>query len=167
MIIRSLNVARYLIIDPYTNYKDYEYDGFSNVILEKGGDSFFSKIQLRLSKYDVKVEYIRDFSQSKDVLSSLKLQQFDLIFIDGNHEYKYVLSDLKNYFPLVKYGGILCGDDFQTRKQAMEGLQLRSDRPMVYEAVEDFSRIMKLKYLTFGYHGGFPKIYAFIKKALV
>jgi predicted O-methyltransferase YrrM len=36
----------------------------------------------------------------------------DLIFIDGNHDYDDVVSDITNYFPFLSPGGIMFGDDF-------------------------------------------------------
>ena len=37
--------------------------------------------------------------------------QADLVYIDGSHDTEDVLSDLRSYWPLVKEGGILLGDD--------------------------------------------------------
>jgi len=39
-------------------------------------------------------------------------EYFDWIYIDGNHSYDEVLADLNHYYPLVKKGGYLCGDDY-------------------------------------------------------
>lgn len=37
---------------------------------------------------------------------------FDWVYIDANHQYEFVKSDLEAYYPLVKPGGFLCGDDY-------------------------------------------------------
>lgn len=39
-------------------------------------------------------------------------QSFDLIFIDADHNYKAAKSDLINYLPLLKPGGIFAGHDY-------------------------------------------------------
>jgi SAM-dependent methyltransferase len=39
--------------------------------------------------------------------------QFDLVYIDASHEYVDVLSDLRQWWPLVAPGGVLFGDDFE------------------------------------------------------
>lgn len=37
---------------------------------------------------------------------------FDWVYIDGDHSYNAVKKDLEFYYPLVKKGGYLCGDDY-------------------------------------------------------
>jgi hypothetical protein len=37
---------------------------------------------------------------------------FDWVYIDGNHLYEYVKRDLAEYFPKIKVGGYLTGDDY-------------------------------------------------------
>jgi len=47
-----------------------------------------------------------------DVASAiLQKNRFDLVFIDADHRYQAVSHDIQNYAPLVKRGGVLCGDD--------------------------------------------------------
>lgn len=36
----------------------------------------------------------------------------DLIYVDGSHEYEDVVEDLKMYYPLLKKGGVIFGDDY-------------------------------------------------------
>ena len=38
---------------------------------------------------------------------------FDWVYIDGDHRYDAVLADLEHYYPLVKTGGYICGDDYK------------------------------------------------------
>jgi hypothetical protein len=37
---------------------------------------------------------------------------FDIVFIDGLHDYNAVKTDILAWLPKVKRGGILCGDDY-------------------------------------------------------
>ena len=41
--------------------------------------------------------------------------RFDLVFLDGDHRYESVASDIKAWLPLVSPGGILCGHDYDQR----------------------------------------------------
>lgn len=49
---------------------------------------------------------------------------FDMIFLDGLHDYANVLADIRAWFPLLERDGMICGDDFQ--------------HPDVCHAVEDY-----------------------------
>lgn len=49
--------------------------------------------------------------QSDNILSMLKAEQFDVIFVDADHTYEPVKRDILNSIPLLKDGGIICGDD--------------------------------------------------------
>ena len=37
---------------------------------------------------------------------------FDFVFIDASHEYEHVKTDIENWFPKVKSGGVLAGHDY-------------------------------------------------------
>lgn len=41
------------------------------------------------------------------------LGEFDLIYLDGDHSYNAILSDLRTFAPHVRYGGYFCGDDLE------------------------------------------------------
>ena len=50
---------------------------------------------------------------SADILPKLTRADFDLIYIDGDHSYKTVSTDIELSIALVKEGGIICGDDLE------------------------------------------------------
>jgi hypothetical protein len=64
---------------------------------------------------------------------------FDMIYIDGDHSYDGVKSDLKSSFLKVKNGGLICGHDYVSSK--FEG---------VVRAVDEFcdNHNLEIKYLT-------------------
>jgi len=44
--------------------------------------------------------------------TQLQTEELDFIYIDGNHSYKSAKEDILNYFPKVKIGGLISGDDY-------------------------------------------------------
>ena len=69
----------------------------------------YEGIVKKLSNYP-SVEFIREYSSTGH--EKIADGELDLCFIDGNHSYKYVIEDIKNFFPKIKPGGLICGDDF-------------------------------------------------------
>lgn len=67
---------------------------------------------------------------------------FDWVYIDGNHLYEFVLGDLENYYPKVKAGGYITGDDYGSGGWWKDG---------VTRAVEEFAARGGCEYrLTYG-----------------
>jgi len=50
----------------------------------------------------------------KELVEHSLLLPFDVVYIDGSHYYQDVKTDLLFAQPLVRDGGILCGDDLET-----------------------------------------------------
>ena len=57
---------------------------------------------------------------SDDAFYILKDELFDFIYIDGLHTYEGVLTDIKNYQPLVKPGGYIGGHDLGPTWEGIE-----------------------------------------------
>ena len=49
--------------------------------------------------------------QAADFLSKRRIQA-DIVHVDGSHEYADAISDLQCWWPIVRPGGVLVGDDF-------------------------------------------------------
>tara|TARA_R110002020_G_scaffold74744_1_gene190929 strand:- start:697 stop:1212 length:516 start_codon:yes stop_codon:yes gene_type:complete len=70
-------------------------------------DSKFEAVS-SLFDEDPRVEIHRQFSAD----AKFKKKYFDWVYIDGDHNYEVVKSDLYKYYELIKQGGFLCGHDY-------------------------------------------------------
>lgn len=103
ILSNSTNSTLYCI-DPYIKYDDYQ-DGINDIT----GDDLFNSVQNNLKqKFGDRVIFIRNFS--KDA-ADLIPNDIDFLYIDGNHQFKYVYEDLETYYPKVKNGCCIVGDD--------------------------------------------------------
>jgi cephalosporin hydroxylase len=113
-VLNTTNISKLYMIDPYTYYGE---DGFSkgindvnipNVTTQEKFDMFFNLVKKNI--LDEKVEFIRDTSINSS--KQIEDNSLDAIFIDGDHSYQSVLEDLFAWWPKVKSGGALVGDDY-------------------------------------------------------
>jgi predicted O-methyltransferase YrrM len=103
ILTKNKNCILYCI-DPYINYGDYN-DAASNHV----GDQMFNSVKNNLEeKFGNRVIFIRKFS---DEAVDLIPDKIDFLYIDGNHKYKHVFKELELYYPKVKKGGYIMGDD--------------------------------------------------------
>lgn len=150
-ILKNTPCQKLYCIDPWQKYDDYK-DAINNVT----GNELYEKVKNRLKIYGDRVEIIREFSLKG---SSKVPDELDFVYIDGNHSYKYVMEDLRTWYPKVRTGGIIIGDDcvdLDDSKRDNEG-DVRIDWGYncfgyygVYKAIRDFSREMGLKFEVVG-----------------
>lgn len=143
--------AKLYCIDPYSNYEEYK-----DSIKYTTGDELFEQVKNRLKQYGDRIEIIRDFSSNAvDKVPN----ELDFVFIDGNHSYKYVLEDLRNWYPKVRSGGIIIGDDCvdmddSQRDQNLDVVVYWNEYCYgnygVYKAVRDFSEENGIEFSVVG-----------------
>ena len=164
VILNNLKVNKYVIIDPYTSYDEYNNDGFNKIISDDNDDNIYNKTKNELDSLHNNMVFYRTFSTDTNTINAIEDNSIDLIFIDGNHTYKYVLDDLENYYPKLKNTGIICGDDFFMRTHENDHLNTMPgnegyDEPMVYEAVIEFCNRHNKTFKEFGKHRGYGKTF--------
>ena len=62
-----------------------------------------------------------DSTEEHSVRCAQTASPFDIVYIDGCHEYDYVVQDIRNYAPLVRKGGFLVIDDASCRLKMWNG----------------------------------------------
>jgi predicted O-methyltransferase YrrM len=116
--LRAHNEAqgRITCVDPWVAYEGkagvgQQLDNDQNRRLASG--EAFAEFQDNIARAGAagSIDIRRGFSD--DILPSLAPESFDIIYIDGDHSYAQVRQDLANAAPLVRDGGLLCGDDLE------------------------------------------------------
>lgn len=70
---------------------------------------------------------------SRNILPSLNNEYYDIIFIDGGHEYNIVKSDIEHGFKKLKKGGIIVLDDVSITKEQYFEYDLKNASSVMIE----------------------------------
>jgi hypothetical protein len=126
--IAQLPISELHLIDPWQAINDVE-GRLHNTEQEKL-DRIYRIVKRRFS-FDKKVKLIRKFSAK--AMLDFEDGSIDWVYIDGNHSYEFVKEDLNGWWPKLKSGGYLCGDDYIEGKYQVEELQFG-----IVKAVDEF-----------------------------
>jgi hypothetical protein len=111
--------SKLFCVDPYKKFDALEYvDGLNTMTQEQMDEKYMSVSERLQRKYGEKITMIRKCST--DVAEMFEDNTLDFVYIDGNHMYTAVLDDLTAWYPKIRDGGILAGDD-------VESLDLKHD----------------------------------------
>jgi predicted O-methyltransferase YrrM len=97
------------------HFKGNPHDVASDVVreIERHGSTLWQQFLHRLAEHNIgDRQFILMKMCSKRAYQFLSGQRFGFIFIDGNHEYNDVISDIALYKGLVSKGGVLAGHDY-------------------------------------------------------
>lgn len=98
---------RVYAVDPWkSGYDDTDTASLSNL------EEAYKIFQQRCSYYN-NIEVIR--KSSVDSYELFDNESLDFVYIDGNHQYEYVLKDIKYWLPKIKQNGYIGGHDYCIR----------------------------------------------------
>lgn len=125
-------------IDPWRPYFDLKADRSRHYAdmddAAKTGDIF------KLFLHNLKAERIDDMvdyriGDSRLILPSLPPDSYDIIYIDGSHQFEDVLCDIQYAKRLVKSDGVICGDDLELQKFQVD----QSEHEQLLRSKQDYS----------------------------
>ncbi len=126
-------------IDPYVNYIDWN----GNNLNER--EEVYQRFMKRMEPYKGRFALMRDYSDN--VADKLLGAWFDVIFIDGLHEYDQLTKDCANYYSKLK--GYWCPMDIEWGKDGRDGklyiLQARPETVKSQEKAHDAQQKFRLK----------------------
>lgn len=82
------------------------------------------------------LELIESRSDNPEVINRFEDKYFDVIIIDGAHEYDAVLEDIENWWPKLKKDGIMLFDDMYMKSVSEAVSKGLKDRVSTYSVME-------------------------------
>lgn len=103
-------------IDPWTEenvYKktDVQYSLIQDAIDKRGGMDGIYETWMKNAGDDLFINIFPIKGKSNQIAPYFNLP-IDLLYLDGDHSYDAVKEDINFWFPKVKKGGIIAGDDY-------------------------------------------------------
>lgn len=98
------------LINNNIDYDYYAIDHFLGSNEHEKGIDYYGECLRNLSPILDKIKIIKNDSVSESI--NYNDEYFDVVYIDASHEYEYVKKDIISWYPKVKNGGIICGDDY-------------------------------------------------------
>jgi predicted O-methyltransferase YrrM len=106
-----LDIKKLFLVDPYLEYDEFKDNIGWTQRTQLNFEDFFRIATMKLEPYKDKIEFIR--KKSEEAADSIP-DDLDFVYIDGNHDYEYVKRDCEIYYPKLKHGGVLGGDNFES-----------------------------------------------------
>ena len=107
---KKLEIEELVLIDPYKEY--YDFVTKKIVLPQSEEDRNFENLRKKFKSFK-NVKIVR--KASEDAVNDFRDEYFNLIYIDGNHDYKYIKNDLNLWYKKLKKGGMIAGDDYSHR----------------------------------------------------
>jgi acetolactate synthase small subunit len=124
-ILSIVRPKRLHLIDPWE--KDEGLFGDQAATEQATVDMRYAKVKNLFDK-EIGTDRVRIHRNlSSEVFDEFEDSYFDWIYIDGNHLYEFVKQDLEHYYPKVKDGGYIAGDDYGNKGWWDNGIQRAVD----------------------------------------
>lgn len=103
-ILENTNITKLFCVDPYSAYDDFK-DAMNFMNLE----AVYNHARSTLGRFGERIEFIREFSDQ--AVLQFEDESLDFAYIDGNHQYEFAKRDFDLWWPKIREGGLLIGDD--------------------------------------------------------
>lgn len=140
-VLNNYDISEIYLIDPYC-----ELPYLTNIFNKKSVQEHKKTAKADLKPFEDKCVWLEDFSQN--VVDQFENESIDIIYIDGDHSYDAVIRDLELYYPKIKKGGLVIGDDYNEKDVKL--------------AIEAFAKKMDIEYQTSEVKNGSGKFW-FVK----
>ena len=139
-ILRSVKPRELHLIDPWKYESSEEYNDALYGGKAQGGqaemDKRYEQVLARFRRHLRSGRVFVHRGSSNGVCDNFSDDSFDWVYIDGNHLYEFVKSDLELYYHKVRSGGYIAGDDYEIGGWWKSGVKLAVDEFLKNRAVE-------------------------------
>jgi len=112
-MLEQLDIDTIYLVDPYKSYPNSSGNG---EVEQKYLDAAMENAYKILAPFEQKIVWCHlPSSRAHHMIGD----GIDALYVDGNHAYEYVKSDLEIYIPKVKVGGLIAGDDYRPREKGV------------------------------------------------
>jgi hypothetical protein len=101
--------TKFYLVDLWS--KQVNYEDYANVVQEQQ-ESNFKQAMRRLAPWSSKTMFLR--MSTNEATQHVANNSLDFVYVDARHDYCAAREDLENWWPKLKIGGIMAGDDFLT-----------------------------------------------------
>ena len=136
MLTKATGLTEYILVDPWEHLEDWN-KPFN--VKQREFDAVYQEAMKRTKNgpHGNKVTVLRGKSHVQ--AAQVPDESLDFVYIDGDHTLKGIVIDLVTWYPKVKIGGLVSGDDFdQEDCNAQDGV----DPTMVKPVVKAFAEAM-------------------------
>lgn len=109
LILRGVNPSVMYLVDPWRYRPEYKNEIYAKNMNQEKMDAIYRTVRRRLEN-DRRVRIRRQ--KSEDFFKTIPAKSLDWVYIDGDHHYREVKTDLDLSFKAIKVGGYITGDDY-------------------------------------------------------
>jgi hypothetical protein len=137
-ILRAVRPTRLHLLDPWAFAPDERYEqawyGGARAGSQVEMDQVYERVLQRFETEIADGAVVIHRSTSAEAAAEFEDASLDWVYVDGNHLYEYVQTDLALFAPKVRPGGLLAGDDYGAAGWWDDGVRRAVDRFLVTHA---------------------------------
>jgi hypothetical protein len=137
-ILRAVRPTRLHLLDPWAFAPDERYEqawyGGARAGSQVEMDQVYERVLQRFETEIADGAVVIHRSTSAEAAAEFEDASLDWVYVDGNHLYEYVQTDLALFAPKVRPGGLLAGDDYGAAGWWDDGVRRAVDRFLVTQA---------------------------------
>jgi predicted O-methyltransferase YrrM len=104
-----------------------------STLASHGKDVIIEEFKRNMTDYGL-INHISIFrGRTDDILQNMASNTYDIIFIDGCHQYDQVVRDIESCKHLVSPTGIICGHDYEKRGSSVSASHIKKSQDLSVE----------------------------------